>query len=283
MNELKTLILQNFKNADSSPWFPGLGQRLAKEKWITLEKQTGFNKDNYSTEACLANKKIAGLYPLAHVLQNQIPVFPVPLEFALNDKKKNIGSYSLDELQSLPILECIDEAFEWLRIESTIIDTIRALARNIHLLKLEDNEYDVSYSLPNIPFSIFISIPSQRINNDSLRVAEAILHETMHLQLTLIEGEMLLVINQSNQKYFSPWKNEYRNTRGIIHALYVFRTTREFIKKLLMTDINQSNQRFLIKRKEEIENQLRSLDNFDKSEALTKQGSLLSMALLRLT
>lgn len=282
MNELKTLILQHLNNAGSSPWFPGLGQKLAKEKWITLEKQTGVNKDNYSTETCLIGKKIADLYPLTHVLQNQIPVFPVPLELALNDEKKNIRSYGLDEFRSLPILECIENAFEWLKIENSIIDTIKALVRNIHLLKLVDNEYDVSYSLPNIPFSIFLSIPSQRINNDSLRVAEAILHETMHLQLTLIEEEMPLV-NQSNQKYFSPWKNEYRNARGIIHALYVFRTIREFIKKILMTDINQSNLKFLIKRKEEIESQLISLSDFDKSEALTKQGSLLTMALLRLT
>lgn len=280
MNELKTLILQYFNNADSSPWFPGLGQKLSENKWVVLEKQTRLNRENYSTETCLAGKNISGLSPMAHVLQNQIPVFPVPLELALNDRKKNIDIYRLDELQSSPVLECIDDAFEWLKIEGSIIDTIRALVRNIHLLKLVDDEYDVSYSLPNIPFSIFVSLPSQRIDNDSLRVAEAILHETMHLQLTLIEEEMPLV-NQSNQKYFSPWKNEYRDARGIIHALYVFRTIREFINKLLMTDIKESNQKFLIKRKKEIESQLLSLNDFDKSEALTKYGSLLTSALIK--
>ncbi|MDV6345713.1 aKG-HExxH-type peptide beta-hydroxylase [Nitrosomonas sp. Is37] len=280
MNELRTLILQYFDNADSSPWFPDLGQRLANEKWATLEKQKGFNKDNYSTEACLTSQKIEGLFPLAHVLQNQIPIFPIPLELALNDKKKNIDTYSLAELHSLPVLECIDDAFEWLKIENSIIDTIRALVRNIHLLKLEDNEYDVSYSLPNIPFSIFLSIPSQRINNDSLRVAEAILHETMHLQLTLIEEEMPLV-NQSDLKFFSPWKNEFRDSRGIIHALYVFGTIRKFIDRLLTRDLNPSNIKFLIKRKEEIENQMVILNDFGKSEVLTKQGSLLISALIR--
>ncbi|MCP5275396.1 MAG: hypothetical protein H6936_11245 [Burkholderiales bacterium] len=281
MNELKTLILQHFNNADSLPWFPVLGQRLAEEKWMTLERQTGLNKDNYSTASCLISKKIADLYPQAHVLQNQIPVFPVPLELALNDRKKNIDTYRLDELQSLPVLECIDDAFEWLKIENSIIDTIKALVRNIHLLKLVDDEYDVSYSLPNIPFSIFLSIPSQRIDNDSLRVAEAILHETMHLQLTLIE-DIVPLVKQSSQKYFSPWKNEFRDPRGIIHALYVFRTIREFIKKLLMTDLIQSNQKFLLKRKEEIENQLISLNDFGQSNALTEQGSLLASALVKL-
>ncbi len=281
MNELKALILQHFNNADSSPWFPDLGQQLAKEKWITLEKQTELIKDNYSTESCLTCEKIADPYPLAHVLQNQIPVLPIPLELSFNDKKDNINSYCVDELQSLPILECIDDAFEWLKIENSIIDTIKALVRNIHLLKLEDSEYDVSYSLPNVPFSIFISIPSQRINNDSLRVAEAILHETMHLQLTLIE-EKIPLVKQSEQKYFSPWKNEFRDPRGIIHALYVFRTIREFINKLLMTDINQSNHRFLVKRKKEIESQLISLNDFGKSETLTEHGSLLALALIKL-
>lgn len=281
MNELKTLILQYLSDADSLPWFPGLGQRLAKEKWISLEKQTGLNKDNYSTEACLKSKKIADLFPLAHALQNQIPVFPVPLELALRDKKNNISSYSLDELQSLPVLECIDDAFEWFKIENSIIDTIIALVRNIHLLKLEDNEYDVSYSLPNIPFSIFVSIPSKRLIDDSLRIAEAILHETMHLQLTLIE-EIIPLVKKSSHKYFSPWKNEYRNPGGIIHAIYVFRTIREFYKKILMTDIHQSHLKFLIRRKEEIESQLISLSNFGMSDALTKQGSLLTSALAKL-
>ena len=281
MNELKTLILQHLNNADSAPWFPGLGQKLAEKKWVVLEKQMRLNRENYSTEACLAGENISGLSPLVHVLQNQIPVFPVPLELTLNDRRKNIDTYKLAELQSLPVLDCIDDALEWLKIESSIIDTIKTLVRNIHLLKLVDDEYDVSYSLPNIPFSIFVSVPSKRVDNDSLRVAEAILHETMHLQLTLIEEEMPLV-NQSDQKYFSPWKNEYRHARGIIHALYVFRTIREFIKKILRTDNNQSNQKFLIKRKGEIDSQLISLNDFGMSEALTKQGGLLASALAKL-
>lgn len=280
MNDLNALILQYFNNTDSLPWFPGLGQKLAEKKWIALEKQTKLNRDNYSTEACLSSKKILVPSPFAYILQNQILVSSIPSELALSDKQNKVRPYNADELLSLPILGCVDDAFKWLKLENSIIDTISILVRNIHLLKLEDDEYDVSYSLPNIPFSVFISVPSKRLNNDSLRVAEAILHETMHLQLTLIE-EIIPLVKSSSQKYFSPWKNEYRNARGIIHALYVFRTIREFFKRLLITDITQPSQKFLIKRKEEIENQLMLLNNFGMSDALTEEGKLLSMTLIK--
>ena len=49
-----------------------------------------------------------------------------------------------------------------------------------------------------------------------------------------------------------------------------------------MTDLIQSNQKFLLKRKEEIENQLISLNDFGQSNALTEQGSLLASALVKL-
>ena len=54
------------------------------------------------------------------------------------------------------------------------------------------------------------------------------------------------------------------------------------VEKLLMTDLIQSNQKFLLKRKEEIENQLISLNDFGQSNALTEQGSLLASALVKL-
>jgi hypothetical protein len=46
----------------------------------------------------------------------------------------------------------------------------------------------IRYSSPAIPFSIFVSVPPADERNVVARLAEAIIHEAMHLQLTLIEA-----------------------------------------------------------------------------------------------
>lgn len=48
--------------------------------------------------------------------------------------------------------------------------------------------YDVSHSTPVLPLSIFVSVPGADERHAELRLAESIIHEAMHLQLTFIES-----------------------------------------------------------------------------------------------
>ena len=49
----------------------------------------------------------------------------------------------------------------------------------------------------------------------------------MHLQLSLVERVVPLVLSQ-RKMYYSPWRDEVRNSEGILQALYVFGVIRLF-------------------------------------------------------
>src|SRR5262249_18705097 len=101
--------------------------------------------------------------------------------------------YTPDESVHTAILHCLQEAIAILASLPTLHHTVATLVRVCHLVKPEHDDYDVSYSDPQVPFSIFVSVPPRRAANDALRVAESLVHEAMHLQLTLIEQAVPLV------------------------------------------------------------------------------------------
>jgi len=101
--------------------------------------------------------------------------------------------------------------------------SVEYLVRCVHLLKAPSPEVDCSFSRPDLPFSVFLSIPDSGSRARVERVAEALVHETMHLQLSLLERRIQLVEpDRPESVTFSPWRNCERNVQGVLHALYVF-------------------------------------------------------------
>ena len=101
--------------------------------------------------------------------------------------------------------------------------SIRYLVRCVHLLEAPSPELDCSYSRPDLPFSVFLSVPDHGTRARIERVTEALVHETMHLQLSLVERRIRLVEPACAEAVaFSPWRGSERNVRGVVHALYVF-------------------------------------------------------------
>ena len=101
--------------------------------------------------------------------------------------------------------------------------SVGQLVRCIHLLRVPSHDVDCSFSTPDMPFSVFLSIPDQRSHARIERLAEALVHETMHLQLSLLERRIQLVEpDVPGAVAFSPWRNGERNVQGVLHALYVF-------------------------------------------------------------
>jgi hypothetical protein len=84
------------------------------------------------------------------------------------------------------VLRCVNKLLEH---DKCIHASIESLVKAIHIIESEGPDYDCSFSDPDIPFSIFISIPEPSGKNRELRVLEAVVHECMHLQLSLFELE----------------------------------------------------------------------------------------------
>jgi len=288
MNKLHNLILAAIKNHGSPLWFPELTEDLVNYGWQQLYEKNGLQAANYSTEAVLNDgidhspmSLIISVKPSVKALP-AFNIYPMPDKVATLYADSGTKPYTTEILQNSTILQCLQEAFDILAEISTVYETVSHLVASLHILQPDDDDFDISYSLPNIPFSIFVSVPNKRMNNDAVRVAEGILHEAMHLQLTLIEQCMPLIV-ETDEKYFSPWKNEYRHPRGVLHAIYVFCVIKQFFGFLSERKIAKQCNQYLTSRCEVILSQLAEIDGFLNCSHLTQDGYYFSNLLKNIT
>lgn len=279
MNKLHRLIISTLQKPGSSPWFPELTEELVSYGWKQLYEKHGLRSQNYSTDAVLNKgltahpvEPIISVKPLVKALPS-IDIYPTPDKIASMYADSGAKPYTAEELQNSTILPCLQEALDILAEIPTVYETVSYLTASLHLIKPEDDVFDISFSLPDIPFSIFVSVPSKRMDNDALRVAEAILHEAMHLQLTFIELCVPLVI-ETDEKYFSPWKNEYRHPRGVLHAVYVFCVIEQFFELLMNKNIPEVSIQYLKERCNTIETQRDGVNDLIDRLYFTKEGEL---------
>jgi HEXXH motif-containing protein len=177
-----------------------------------------------------------------------------------------IRTRSLDGLgRALPLLQQVP----------SLAATFGALAKSIHILEASEPGFDVSYSDPSIPFSVFLNISEGRFAD--LRTAEALVHEAMHLQLSLIER--LVPIAKVNQGlHYSPWKLSQRPVAGLMHALYVFRVIDQWLDHL--PKISEETKDYAEKRRKEIKEEIEQLASASFVPHLTVEGQQLLSRLL---
>jgi HEXXH motif-containing protein len=135
--------------------------------------------------------------------------------------------------------------------------------------------FDISHSEPRWPRTIFISVPSKPGMVSALRAVENVIHEAMHLQLTTMECADPLVADETAQMV-SPWREQLRHLRGVLHGVYVFRCIAAFFAlPALAKGIDEDGARHVARRRDEIANELSQVD-FDRLAAgLTPRGRLL--------
>ena len=111
------------------------------------------------------------------------------------------------------------------------------------------------------------------------RLAENIVHEALHLQLTLVDTIEPLVIDDPNEaQVFSPWRNEPRNVLGLVHAVYVFGNIRHFWKRVA-AELPESSS-FAQSRIEAIDSEMDAAKQLLGSRTLTATGRRLATSFL---
>lgn len=282
-NELVEKIRLSIEDSSTTLWLPNLTADLAKIGWRTLKNDIGSTSSNYGTARILTGNINAPLsiIPFKDKIGNtSFSIELLPKEITDNYTDSQIDFYNAAELTKQPVLDCLTEAIELIKTVQELYKSVFPLTRSIHLIKLTDDNYDVSFSEPQLPFSIFVSIPKKRIKADFLRVAEAIVHEAMHLRLSLIE-KIAPLINSNEQEFYSPWKDEYRNSTGILHALYVFKIIETFYRYLEMKQhFSGSDLEFIKNRRNKILLQIKGVNEFSRSCDLTEIGLLLTNRLM---
>lgn len=154
-----------------------------------------------------------------------------------------------------------------------LADIVRSVTHEIHLLDAPPG-YDVSHSEPCWPHRILVSVPDRGDEVGALRFAEGVIHEAMHLALTLLESDRPLVRRPMNAMA-SPWRDEPRPIGGVLHGLFVFSCLHAAFR--MMTDaIDAAAAEHVGGRLRDIEEEVGSIDLTTLSAGLTPVGCTLA-------
>lgn len=259
---------------------------LVRREWKILRTRFSWNPDNYSTAGYILNTPtfVASKKPISTWANgNQIYLeAPSPNELNSFYIENNLSPVSKDEQHLVTAVGKLDDALKILDSVPSVVDCISQLVRVIGILKASSLEEDVSYSHPEIPFSIFVSICDKPSFDASARVAESILHEAMHLRLSLIQKEVKLLASgrRDRAQCFSPWRQEERPANGVLHGIFVFRAILDFFQRLSSKDHGDQIADYSDRRIKEISSQLAQVRDFCKSPALTATGAELARQLV---
>lgn len=181
-----------------------------------------------SCDCISKNTTVGGCLYFAPPLLNSSAI----IEFADNEFEKiyqfNNLIFIRKDQWSVVERKKIEDSLQLIFKNNDLNTIFNKIVKSIHPLTAEDG-YDVSYSDPDLQFNIFVSIPKSHERNITLRLAEGILHECMHLYLSFINEKIPLVLDK-NAYYFSPWKNTNRPVYGVIHGMFVFAVIFQWLK-----------------------------------------------------
>jgi len=172
-------------------------------------------------------------------------------------------------------LDGLERALSVLRQVPSLAETVCAVVKRVHILEVPEPGYDVSYSDPSIPFSVFFNISEGQFAE--LRTAEALIHEAMHLQLSLIE-KIVPIATVDQGLYYSPWKHSLRPITGLMHALYVFRVIDQWLAHMPKT--SQEAMDYAKRRRKEIDEEVQQLTPSSFTDHLTVEGRQLLSRML---
>ncbi|RYY20563.1 MAG: hypothetical protein EOO04_19805 [Chitinophagaceae bacterium] len=268
-----SLQIFNYLNQPGSLWHTGLAQQLADRKLLDMSI---IHPDDYTLSSCIANAD--GIRETNYLLPDTGNIHIVAPSKELNSfyQKHGLVVPPLDQGGSEQVATKVQRALAVFDKVDAVATFIRQIVKSVQILEASDSETDVSYSHPDIPFSIFFSVCQQDSPVGDLRVAESILHEAMHLQLTLIEGCCPLIEQNTKHTYYSPWRDEERPVRGVLHGMFVFRAILDFYLMISQLAVEKDIQAFLQNRISTIITEIKQLSDFGNSPGLTTDGKILT-------
>jgi len=266
-------------------WDPETTNLLVSHEWKSLREQFCWKRDDYSTAGHILNSSefIASKWPISTWAKNNPIYIEIPRLDDLHQfyAENDLSLVEENDLISTGAVEKLDDGLKLLNSIPDLVDCVSQLVRVIGVLKSVNSETDVSYSHPSLPFSIFVSVCNEQTPEASARVAESILHETMHLRHSLIQRNVDLLNPESHvqAQYFSPWRQEERPANGVLHGIFVFRAILEFFTRLLSISEHDKALKYSERRIHEIASQLALVRNFYKSPDLNATGAELARQL----
>jgi HEXXH motif-containing protein len=249
------------------PWLPGLASLLVANSapWRDFDEGRAYGTARWVAGDPASSRHVAGKITIARH-EALVEILPEVLaeRFGHLAPARSVGPEALATVRDAATL---------LSDVPSLAESTGSLVRALHVLHA-DTGYDVSHSEPTIPLSIFVSVPSPGEKDAVIRVAESMVHEAMHLQLTLMEAVLPLVAIEGEG--FSPWQRRTRPVRGLLHGLYVFSAIVRFMDHTAGSRPELGPR--ARQRRREIGEELASLEDF--SPHLTAGGKALRVRCL---
>lgn len=234
------------------------------------------SSEGYSTSRWIASASPRKVWcvPCRGVVDFELSIelLPAPISQRLSS---NGAVFAEEAVIATSALDGLRRAVALLQQVPTLAATVGSLTKSIHVLETPEPGFDISFSDPSIPFSVFLNISQGRFAD--LRTAEALVHEAMHLQLSLIE-RLAPIAKVDQGLHYSPWKRTQRPVTGLIHALYVFRVIDQWLAHLPKT--SDEERAYAEKRRQEIGDEIKQLVPASLVSHLTVEGQLLLRRLL---
>jgi HEXXH motif-containing protein len=263
VREVRDSVRRSIEDRTGPLWWPGLAETLAQER----QSRLSFHPAQYSTSRFLGadgpERVILDSNPAPDRLALRLEVIEASIARRFSDRGIDlIGGAEITAAMG----QAIRAATSLICLVPSLVRTVSALVRSVHVLRSTDPGIDISFSDPAIPFSIFLSV-SEGAEVD-LRIAEAIIHESMHLQLSLVE-ELVPLVMDDRITLYSPWKRANRPLSGVVHALYVFRVIDEWLASI---SISNPGSQSISRRRAQIADEIKELDLAGCESGLTGEG-----------
>ena len=237
---------------------------------------------SYSTSRFLDGSNPNILYTVEfseHAVDSAVSVEWLPPVLAARWRNVGLKFASEADLSDMDFRQTLVSSLDFIGMDHTLKGTVAGLCRSLHVLIASGRDFDVSYSDPSLPLSIFVSCPLPAERNRVERLAENVVHEALHLQLSLVECIQPLVIDgPDDEPVFSPWKDEWRTVRGLVHAVYVFGNLRNFWKGVASKQPESSS--FAQARIQTIDTEMARAAHLARNRSLTTAGRRLATSFL---
>lgn len=235
---------------------------------------------SYSTTRCIEDRDPVGPFAAGRLDSRIDPGISIELLQEETQRKwRNLEFATKQAMIERGFPSLLTRSLELIGNVPALRGTIAGTCRSLHVLVASTSDVDVSYSEPSLPFSIFVSCPPATQRDRTERLAESVLHEALHLQLTLVDTVTPLVVEGAGHtRIFSPWKNEWRELGGLLHSVYVFGNLRSFWDRVAANRCK--SVRFARRRVEDISEELEAVKRLVTNRFLSAAGRRLAASYL---
>lgn len=255
-----------------------LASSLVERREASLSVETTLTRNSYTTETYInrSHRRSCGRAESTVQRDSHFHLVEIPTDelTTLVEDLYHLRTIDKPMLVSNALGQQVQSAIGLLGHCESTLSIVSAVVWSIIIVNSDSPDTDVSYSDPKVPFTILVSIPPKESEASTLRLAESILHESMHLYLTLIEQEKPTVKSSSSKLVaYSPWRDCLRPLNGVLHGAFVFRAVHDFFAQLRISGLCTPENDFVCSRLTQITTDFSNLQSCWISDGLTEFGA----------